>query len=114
VGIEQNITLNEGQSYTLSVSVGGEHNVYQWYKDAAEITGAQSNTLEITDALLEDAGVYTCQITNTLATELILQSRQITLTITNLPLSITSPNGGEIWQIGSSHDISWMTTRYRS
>jgi Leucine-rich repeat (LRR) protein len=83
VGQVQSITINEGDNDTLFVSVGGEHNVYQWYKDGAIITGEQNDTLEISDALPEDAGVYSCLITNTIATDLTLYSRPITVILNN-------------------------------
>jgi len=34
----------------------------------------------------------------------------MTLTAQNIPLEITSPNGGEQWQAGSFHDITWSQT----
>jgi hypothetical protein len=82
VGEARLITINEGDDDTLSVSVGGEHNVYQWFKDGAALSGEQNDTLKIIDALPEDTGVYICQITNAVVTGLTLYSRPITITIT--------------------------------
>lgn len=63
-----------GGSLTLTVSVGGAHNTYQWYKDDTEISGAVGTTYEITDFILDDEGVYVCKINNTVATYLELVS----------------------------------------
>ena len=52
---------------TLSkYSLGGENNLYQWFKAGTEITGASSSsTLSITGLSIDDFGTYTCQVTNT-------------------------------------------------
>ena len=37
---------------------------YQWFKDRAEIPGAEGPTLEIAEAAADDAGKYTCRVRN--------------------------------------------------
>jgi Leucine-rich repeat (LRR) protein len=85
VGEARNITIPMRQSFGVSVSVGGTHNQYQWYKDGSMISGATSNFYTINSVTEGDAGVYTCLITNTVATELTLHSRPITVTIRTFP-----------------------------
>ena len=77
VGEKQDTTVTEGQDLTLSMTVGGTANQYQWYKDAVEINGADSSALVIENAAPSDSGSYTCQITNTVVTDLTLYSRPI-------------------------------------
>ena len=95
VGEYQDITLNQGETLTVSITVGGEHNVYQWFKDGSQITGANDSTYTIGAVSLADAGVYTCEITNTVATALTLYSR---------PITVEVPYVGE-WQM--SYGTGW-------
>ncbi len=81
VGVEQDITVNQGSSFTFSVTVGGEHNQYQWLKNGARISGATGSSYTIHSIASSDAGSYTCNITNTVATELTLYRRPINLSI---------------------------------
>jgi Leucine-rich repeat (LRR) protein len=81
VGEEQSTTLSEGESITFSVDVGGAANQYQWMKNEADITGAQSADLHFTSVSLSDDGTYICKITNTIAPALTLYSRPAVLTV---------------------------------
>ncbi|UCH11039.1 MAG: leucine-rich repeat domain-containing protein [Fidelibacterota bacterium] len=74
VGTEIDTTLLVGDELTMSVSVGGDNNEYQWIKGDVVITDATDDTLIISSLQFTDAGYYACEITNTLATELILYS----------------------------------------
>jgi Zn-dependent metalloprotease/Leucine-rich repeat (LRR) protein len=85
VGIEATVTVNENEQFFTFIAVGGEHNVYQWFKDGNLIPGEQNDALIIANTALSDAGVYSCQITNTVATELTLYSRPITLVVQSSP-----------------------------
>jgi Leucine-rich repeat (LRR) protein len=81
VGETQDTTIDEGSSPIISVSVGGEHNQHQWKKDGTIITDATNSIYTISSASSGDAGSYICEITNTVATELTLYSRPITISI---------------------------------
>ncbi len=74
-------TVRQSESITLTSETEGRFNQYQWYKDQNLIAGATNATLEITSAVPSDAGVYVCQITNTVATALTLERRPITLEV---------------------------------
>ena len=106
VGTKRDTSLTESSSFSFSVSVGGENNQYQWKKDDTTISGATSSTYTIPSLAISDAGSYTCKITNTVATELTLFSRPITITIEG-DIVLTTPNGDEIWQVGSTQQITW-------
>jgi Leucine-rich repeat (LRR) protein len=90
VGEEQNIALSAGDHYTMSVTVGGTHNHYQWYKNSSIIPGASSSSYTISSASSADAGTYECRITNSVATELTLYSRSIHISVQNTGLTIDS------------------------
>lgn len=77
VGEEIDTTVQEGSSLVLSVEVGGTANLYQWYRDEAEIPGATGTTYEIAAAGAADEGGYVCWITSTLVPDLTLFSRPV-------------------------------------
>ena len=52
----------EGNDFTISVDAIGDSLVYQWKKDGVDISGATSNTYQITNATYSDEGIYTCEI----------------------------------------------------
>jgi hypothetical protein len=54
-----------GKSVTLSVSVSGQGNAYQWYKNGVAIAGATSSTCVVADSRAPGAlGAYTVKVTN--------------------------------------------------
>jgi len=55
--------LGEDAGFT-AMATGTPPLYYKWFKDGDELEGEQSNTLEITDVTLEDAGSYICQVNN--------------------------------------------------
>ena len=58
--------LELGEIYQVSVAARRPVGVarYQWYKDGVIIEGATSSTLTIVPVELEDAGLYSCQISD--------------------------------------------------
>ncbi len=88
-GEEQNIALSEGESYPLSVNVGGDYNTYQWYKNGTEIIGAITNQYKITNFTDSDTGVYICKINNYYAYSLTIESRPVTIANINNTHSVS-------------------------
>ena len=81
-----NINLNVGESYTidLGIDLGITENIYEWFKDGVIlITVTGDNKLNLTNVQASDEGVYTCKVSNPLAPQLTLDSRLITITISN-------------------------------
>jgi Leucine-rich repeat (LRR) protein len=76
-----NITLYEGEPFSVSFEVGGTANSYQWSKNAAIISGAIADTFTIPAVSLSDAGTYTLSATNSLAPLLTLNTEGIVLTV---------------------------------
>jgi len=111
VGEEQNIALSYGDSYTLSVSVGGDHNTYQWFRNDTLISGATGTEYTITSFSPEDAGTYICEIKNTVATELTLRSKPFnvasvddTYTVTFTVTNGTNPVAGAVVKLEGYDD----------
>jgi len=107
VGESKDTIIVESLNFTMSVSVGGENNLYQWKKDAVAISGATDSSYTIISAEPGDAGSYICEITNTVATELTLYSKPVNVAVPYI--RVTSPNGGENWQADSTYDITWTS-----
>jgi Leucine-rich repeat (LRR) protein len=81
VGTAANINLFEGQEFRVSVSVGGSSNIYQWCKNGIDILSANTAEFLIPAISMDDSGVYTCRISNSMATELTLWSNPVTLVV---------------------------------
>lgn len=104
-----NVQLCEGETATFSVEasiVGGTSIAYQWEKDGqilsdnSRIAGTNTNTLQISNVSMTDAGVYNVEITN-LPSGFVKSSAPATLTvdvkptITQQPLATINLNVGE-------------------
>ncbi len=74
-------TIHIGDTITLETITDGQFNVYNWKKDGFTIINNNSQELIINGVTLNDAGVYTCEVTNTLVTDLTLNRRLIILRV---------------------------------
>jgi len=79
VGEALDTIVNQGSSLTISVSVGGEYNLYQWKKDGMIIPGAEDSVYTMDPVGSGDDGLYICEVANDSATDLTLYSRPITV-----------------------------------
>jgi hypothetical protein len=62
------VAVEAGGAATLQVGAGGVGSLsYQWFKDLEPIVGAISETLELTDLEIADAGSYTVEVTDNAA-----------------------------------------------
>ncbi|NOY36863.1 MAG: T9SS type A sorting domain-containing protein [Chlorobi bacterium] len=104
-------TVYVGTSYTMSVSTGGASSLYQWKKDGVSIGNISSDsTYTIIPVAFSDSGTYTCEITNTVATDLTLYSRPIhvrTTIISTFPYSEDFESGNGGWYTGGAN-TSWQ------
>ena len=90
VGKEQNLYATIGSDITISVNVDGNHNTYQWYKGTSTlITGAENASYTISNFQLADERTYYCKIENTVATALTLQSNDIVISSSAIPVITT-------------------------
>ncbi len=105
-------TIEEGDSYTMSVSVGGTANYYQWFKNDTLINGATDSVYSIASAAVEDGGTYICRIRNTIATALTLYSRPIHVSVISALaqdslalVALYDSTNGDNW----THKDNWLT-----
>ncbi len=95
VGEEINYNVVKGNSYTMSVDVGGTANTYRWYKDGVEIVGTNSNSYIIDNFTESDVATYHCEINSTIVTDLTLLSNNINLGITVGLITIDASGNSE-------------------
>ncbi len=89
VGIAYDTTIAQSSDLSISVTVGGSNNRYQWYQNGGAVNGATANVYDITSAGVSDQGTYICTITNTVATDLTLYSRPIMVVVAGVVPTIT-------------------------
>jgi hypothetical protein len=77
-----NVTVNQGSSFTLTVTASGSNLSYQWYKNGSAVNGATSASYT-KSAATGDAGSYYVRVTNSAGN---VVSNTVTLTVT--------PSGG--------------------
>ena len=70
----------------LEVDVAGTGNRYQWYFKNAAISGATTDSLDLTNIQFADTGDYFCRITSSVVPDLVLESGRDRLEITKLEL----------------------------
>ncbi len=82
IGDTDNIQLNNGEEFTISVTeTTDNNNTYQWRKDEVNIVGASESTFTVFNVQSTDAAEYDCLINNTILPELELTKNPITLTV---------------------------------
>jgi len=69
------------QSSDRDFQNSNQNNQFQWFKDNAVISGANSPTYDIINAQESDSGIYNCEITNPIIPNLTILSAPVALTI---------------------------------
>ena len=118
VGIKYDTAAVLGWPFTLFASVGGRANIYQWYKDGEAISSDENLRIETVNE--NDAGTYTCNITNTIVPDLTLYKRSIIVSTTTptiyeetQPVSIeTTAEFNESSQNGDGHPVDVTFTTF--
>ncbi len=84
-GTIQTYSFQTGQTQILNLGFDDTVNTstYYWYKDGILLDSTTTNQYTITNAQLSDAGQYDVRITNSIATDLTLYTRPITVTVQN-------------------------------
>jgi len=98
-----------GDSETLSVTVSGANNNYQWFKDGVVLNGETNTSLVLNNIQPADFGVYHCEITNTLVTGLTLLSG--TFSLSDNPdlealIAFYNATGGDNW----TNNTNWLSS----
>jgi Leucine-rich repeat (LRR) protein len=84
IGSDTTITGTVGTPLTLDLAIDDTvtTNIYNWYKDGTLFRTIKSTSkLTIAPLSLNDAGTYTCKVTNSKVTDLTLQSRKTVVKI---------------------------------
>lgn len=82
------VTVNEGQTFTTSVSVQGLFLTYQWRRDGLNIPDATSPTLTISNLTESFNGDYTCRVANAAGN---LVTPAVTLLVVTPPVIVDHP-----------------------
>lgn len=111
VNTQQAFVIYEGSDQLLSTEVGGTKNTYQWKQNAQNV-GINSPTHLIQEAKSSDAGEYTCEISNELATDLTLYRRALDISVSPDSLALVAlydstagANWTTIWDIPGGQPI---------
>ena len=81
-----NITVLPGTTLILAVAASGDALGYQWQLNATDISGATSNTLELSNLQLADTGRYSVLVTNAVGS---LSTDPAFVTVRNPPYAPT-------------------------
>ena len=83
VGISQNLFINENQAFKIVIGIDKKvaNNQYTWYKNGKVYATTNTDTLLISKTQVADSGIYSCQVHNSLAPLLALNSRSFTLKV---------------------------------
>ncbi|GIV55043.1 MAG: hypothetical protein KatS3mg039_1561 [Candidatus Kapaibacterium sp.] len=99
----QSQTVTRGSSVTFSVTASGSALQYQWFRNGQPISGATDATYSITNAQDSHAGSYYVTISNECGS---VQSRQVTLTVTDQPTPVLELSQGTITFLGVRVGVS--------
>lgn len=77
IGQPQELIVQVGSPLTLKIETTGTANRYQWFKNNVPIAGANGATFSISSLTVQDVGIYTLQVNNSLVPALTLQSHNI-------------------------------------
>jgi len=106
------IELTEGQDTIITMSLPENDNLYRWIKDGNEITPLQAtNSFTITNASVDDQGVYWCEAINPAVPDLIIKRNPVYVDV-NLSLlkdslalvALYNSTDGDYWK----HSDNWL------
>ncbi|MFS4468499.1 T9SS type B sorting domain-containing protein [Maribacter sp. 2210JD10-5] len=83
----ENRTVCADDTITLETMASGSANVYKWFKEGIEIPDSNTPSLMLNNVQSLDSGVYTCEISSTIVTDLVLERNPITITVTDGPIA---------------------------
>lgn len=115
-------TVNQGSSFSLSVTATGYSLTYQWYKDDTAIAGASQSVYTKTGASTADSGSYHVVVTNSYGT---VKSNAATVTINTVSTQTPAPSSGgggggggggspSLWFLGALALLALLRSRFRA
>jgi len=81
IGNDTIVEVVNNTTFSYTIDVTGEDNIYKWYKDGSLLADQTSNTLYIENASYDDQGIYVLKVTNTSVSTLELVSYDAELSI---------------------------------
>lgn len=81
--VQNLIEVKSGEAWTwnLGIDLQTSNNIYTWYKDNQSVATTSTGTFSINAIKSEDAGIYTCEITNRLVPGLALKTTALNLQV---------------------------------
>jgi Leucine-rich repeat (LRR) protein len=81
IGTDTTIIITENSNYTINLQFDDSitSSTYYWYRNGVIIDSTTTNEYTITNAQISDIGTYTCEINNSVATDLTLYTAPIHL-----------------------------------
>ena len=80
IGKEETTYAPPGKPFVLKVYCGGRLNRYKWYKDGIAVSGTSSSPEFVVENVVPgNNGVYYCEVTNSSASALYIESHPVTL-----------------------------------
>ena len=78
------VNLTTGSSYTLDLDFDPAvtTSTYEWYRNGIPYDTTTVNKLEFPSVIMSNAGVYRCKVTNSIANQLTLHTRPVTINVT--------------------------------
>ncbi len=78
------VNLTTGSSYTLDLGFDNAitTSTYEWFRNGVPYDTTTENKLVFPSVSMADAGVYRCKVTNSIATQLTLHTRPVTINVT--------------------------------
>ncbi|MFY8001701.1 MAG: IPT/TIG domain-containing protein [Candidatus Kapaibacteriota bacterium] len=80
-----------GDILEISSAIGGTATRYQWFKNGNSLRGATAATLVLSNIQVQDVGTYFCRATNTLVSNLRLQTAPVRVSVTGAAQSVPAP-----------------------
>jgi Leucine-rich repeat (LRR) protein len=111
VGTKINITIQTETPYSITSSVGGSANQYQWKKNTVPIPAVTAANYTITSPSFEDEGSYIAEVTNPLVPGLTLVTRPVNLKVSSLKrdslslVQVYEKTHGDSW----TNKAGWIT-----
>jgi hypothetical protein len=102
-------SLFYGSTFSMSVTVRGSGNTFQWFKNNVAISGATTNSYIKAGVTSADAGVYCCEVSNPLVPALKLTSNNVNMSLRGNAIAILSPKVSDFLQYNTYHPISITT-----
>ncbi len=115
---QEDVLSEVSTEVSINRMVGGTANVYKWFKNDVVIAGQTGSTLTFASAQFTDEGTYRAEVTNTIVTNVTLNTANYILKISSLERDRIALNNifiatdGLNWTNGTGWDSDDLSTRF--